>query len=139
MVHFLLILLLAAITLLAITLLKTYSQIPVRELKRRASKGDELAKMLYRAAGYGVSLEVLLWIVIGLSAAGFFGALERWVPGWLAFMGAVALLWVGFAWLPRAAVTSFSQTVAKTIAPALEWILKYTAPLISRIAQFLRT
>src|SRR3989344_9681092 len=71
------ILLLAFLTLTGISLYKTYHHIALKELKRRAGNGDDLAKLLYRTVGYGPSLRVLLWIIIGLSASGFFVLLDR--------------------------------------------------------------
>ncbi len=139
MLQLLFILVLAALTLLAISLQKTYQSLPVKELKRRAAKGDELAKLLHRAVAYGISLQVLLWLIIGLSAAGFSAVLSHTVPSWLAFIGMLALLWVGFAWLPSTRVTNTGQWLAKTLTPAIEWLLTHLHPLLVRVGQFLRT
>lgn len=139
MLHFIIILALAGLTLLAISLQKTYQSLPAKELKRRAAKGDELANLLHRAVGYGISLQVLLWIIIGVSAAGFSAVLSHAVPSWLAFIGMLALLWVGFAWLPSSRVTSTGQWLAKTLTPAIEWLLTHLHPILVRIGQFFRT
>ncbi len=133
------ILILASLTLLAVSLQKTYQHIPSKELKRRAAKGDEVAKLLHDAVAYGISLHVLLWFIIGLSSAGFFVLLARDVPSWLAFMGSAALLWVGFAWLPNSQVTGFGQWLARVLTPAVEWLLRKLHPILVRVGQLVRT
>ena len=137
--YLLLILILAAITLVAISLQKTYNHIPLKELKRRAVKGDEVAQLLHRAASFGVSLSILLWIFIGLSAGGFFVLITRSLPGWLALCGAVALVWLGFAWLPNTKVSKLSQTIAKYLTPGIAWVLTRIAPITNRLATFAKT
>lgn len=131
--------LLAGLTLVAISLQKTYQHIPVKELKRRAAKGDEVAELLFRAVSYGVSLSVILWLFIGLSAAGFFVLIAKDLPSWLAMFGAVALVWFGFAWLPTARVTKVSQTLATKLTPPLAWLLSRLAPLINWLVRFAKT
>lgn len=131
-------LLLAAITAGVVSLQKTYSAVPIKELKRRAAGGDEVARLLYRVANYGVSLNVLLWIVLGASAGGFFVTLSRTVPAALALIGSTALLWVSFAWLPNSRVTALSESVAKTLAPILDWVLSRLHPLLQKITDFFK-
>lgn len=139
MIQFVAVLLFAGLTLLAISLQKTYQSLPAKELKRRAAKGDEVASLLNRAVAYGVSLQVLLWLIIGLSAAGFFVVLSRAVPSWLAFMGSVALLWVGFGWLPATRVTGYGQWLARTVTPAIEWLLHRLHPILVRIGHLVKS
>lgn len=138
MILFILVLLLAALTLASISLQKTYAKVPVKELKRRASKGDEAAKALHAAASYGTSLDVLLWGVIGLSAAGFFVALTDALPAWLAIFGCAALLWFGFAWMPETRVSGVSQQLASRLAPAIAWILSHGYPVLNRAGVFIQ-
>lgn len=133
------VLLLAGLTLLAVSLQKTYRSLPPKELKRRAAKGDEVAKLLNGVVAYGVSLHTLLWAIIGLSAGGFFVLFSRSVPSWLALMGSVALLWLGFAWLPVTRVTAVSQWLARTVTPVIEWLLNLLHPLLIRVDKFMRT
>ena len=72
MITIILALLFALLMFASVSLLKTYQHIPVKELKRRAQKNDELAKALYSAVEYGISLPILLWIIIGITTALFF-------------------------------------------------------------------
>lgn len=139
MIMFLLILALSALTIVSVSIQKTYSKVPLKELKRRAAKGDEVAAALHRAVSYGVSLNLLLWVIIGLSAAGFFVALTTALPAWLALFGCSALLWVAFAWLPNSRVTQWSEKSAKTIAPALAWVLEKLYPILNKLGTFIQS
>jgi CBS domain containing-hemolysin-like protein len=122
-----------AFLLLAITLQKTYTHTPLRELKRRARKGDELAKALHRAATFGVSLEVLLWLWVGVSAAVFTYVLVQRMPTFLALFGLASVTWFGFAWLPKSRVSAASIRIAALFAPILSWILNYAHPFLEKI------
>src|SRR5262249_23485943 len=126
-------LLFALLTLVGISLEKTYKHIPPRELKRRARSGDELAKTLYKAAVYGVSLHILLIVFVGLSTAAFMVIFARSFSPWLAFVGAVLLLWVGYGWMPKARAGSMSLAIAKYLAPPIGWLLQKLHPLINWI------
>jgi CBS domain containing-hemolysin-like protein len=139
MFHFILVLLLAALTLISISIQKTYAKIPLKELKRRATRGDEVARGLHRAVSYGASLDALLWGIIGLTAAGFFVSLTSALPAWLAVFGCAALLWVGFAWLPNARVTQFSERAAKNAAPALAWVMSHLYPVLNKIGKLIKS
>jgi CBS domain containing-hemolysin-like protein len=131
---FILAVILAAITLLAVSLQKTYTRVPRPELKRRAQHGDEFAKLLYKVAGYGGSLMVLLWIIIGLSAAGFFVVISSLFPTWFALIVSLVILWLGFAWLPNTKVTGLGNTIARYLTPPIASLLNILHPLLSRLA-----
>lgn len=135
MFTFLLVLALVALTLLGVSIQKTYRNIPLKELKRRATKGDEVAKALHIAVAYGASLDVFLWIIVGLSAAGFFVVLNDWLPSWLALFGCASLLWFGFAWVPSAPVSGFTSRSAQRLAPGLAWIIERLYPLLNRLGR----
>lgn len=128
-------LLLAALTLVAVSLQKTYTHIPIKELKRRAQRGDSFALMLYRASAYGMSLQILLWILIGLCSAAFFVTLSRAVPVGLALVGSISLVWLGFAWLPNSQVNRTNAWLAAQITPTVAWALRYAHPVLDRITQ----
>ncbi len=138
MVRLLFIIFLAGVTLLSISLQKTYNQVSPKELKRRARQQDPWAKVLYRAAAYGVSLRILLWLFIGLSGGAFFVTLARYVDStFLAVVGSAVLIWFGFLWLPESRVTRFSSRFAATVTPALELLLRYVHPVFGRIGSFI--
>ena len=127
--------LLGIITILSIMLQKAYNHVPQKELKRRARAGDELSRMLYRAVAYGASLQILLWFVIGLSAAGFFVVLSVTLPSWIALLGSIGLVWLGFAWIPYTRVSGIGLSLARLAAPPLAWLLRHLYPLLNGVAR----
>ncbi len=128
------ILVLAIFTLAAISLQKTYYHIPQRELKRRAQQGDAFATMLYRAVAYDLSLDILLWVIIGICASGFFVIVSRAAPLPLAILGCISLLWFGFAWIPGTRLTRPSSWLAHIFTPGITWLLRHLYPLLRRVA-----
>jgi CBS domain containing-hemolysin-like protein len=128
----------AILTLLTVSLQKTYQYVPQKELKRRSREGDEFAKLLYRAVGYGYSLEVVLWGLIGLSAAGFFLITARVWPAWFALIASAILIWLGFFWVPTGRITKLGMRLAAWLAPALSWLLNYLHPVLDRLVTFVK-
>lgn len=116
---------LAGLTLIAISLLRTYSQVPAKELRRRSRQGDDMAAALYKAVVYGHSLRAILWVVIGLSAGGFFVYVSLTLPSWLALLLSGGLIWVGFVWLSAGEATAIGRGVARRTAAPLARILVY--------------
>jgi CBS domain containing-hemolysin-like protein len=130
MIAFVFIIILLAIALLAIALRKTYFLLPQKEIRRRARGGDSLAKVIYRASGYGASLNLLLWIVIILCVAASFVLLTTIVPAILAFIVEVVVIGYGFVWMPTSRVTEFNVKLAEWLTPAIAWILHYVHPAL---------
>jgi len=118
-----------AVLMLCISLKKTYTYVPAKELKRRAQT-DDVARLLYRAVAYGTSLDILLWLAIGISASIFFLLLSVSVSPWLSLIISALTIWGGFALLPASRVTRFGAAVAKTLAPPLAWLLEHVHPLL---------
>lgn len=136
--NLLLSLLLASLALLTISLQKTYSAVPAKELKRRAREGDEFAVLLYRAVSYGYGLKAVLGLLIGLAFAGFFVFVGHVWPTWMAFLLSLVLLWLGFMYLPASRVTGVGERIASWLAPALAWLLQYLHPVLDWIIGFIR-
>jgi len=130
--------LLGGLTLLAISLQRTYGHVPERELKRRARAGDAMAKGLYRAAAYGASLRTLLWILVIFFAAGFFVYVGRNTATWFSILISAFLIWFGFLWLPAQEATKASVWVATKVAPAFAWVLQWLHPVINVLVGFVR-
>lgn len=129
---------LALLTIVAVSLQRTYSRVPLKELKHRARGGDELAEAMLKAAGYGHSLRAVLWFLIGISASAFFVVVAYDAPFWFALSASAILVWLSFVWLPAARVTYISERVAAWLAPFFAWILVYIHPISDRIVQFVR-
>ena len=129
--------LLVILTFLAVSLQRTYSQVPLRELKRRARQGDELSAAILRAVGYGHSLRAVLWFFIGISSAGFFVVVSQIAPVWFALTASGLLVWVGFVIIPASRVTFVGRKLAAWCAPILAKILTFLHPVIDWIVRFI--
>ncbi len=131
-------LLLAGLTLLTISLQRTYARTSAKELKRRARAGDNLAAALFKAVTYGHSLRAVLWVLIGLSSAGFFVYVGRSLPIWQAFLVSFGLVSVGFVWLPAGKVTGIGEKLAGFLAPFIARVVYYLHSPLDRIIHFIR-
>lgn len=129
--------LLAVISLIAISLQRTYSDLPDTELKRRARAGDEFASALYKAVAYGASTEVLLWVITGLAAVGFFVVVATNLSAWLAALLSLLLVWIGFAWLPKTRPGYLSRTTARYLSSFVAWLINLLHPILSRVTYLL--
>lgn len=138
MTHLIYAVILGCLTVLGVSLRKAYNELPVLELKRRAQRAEPAAQLLYRAVSYGDSLQLLLWLWIGLSAAGLLLLIAKellWLP---ALLVTATVLWLGFTWLPRTRVTTLSRQVAQKLAPVLAWLLNYLHRPLDYLAVLLR-
>ena len=129
--NFVLALLLLAICLLGVAMRKIYFYLPPKELKHQAESGDALARSLWRAVSYDTSLQALLWLWIGLTAAGGFVLLTKDAPWPIAFIGIALLLWVSFAWFPqRTKVSGIEAKIASLLTPGIAWLLGHAHPIL---------
>jgi CBS domain containing-hemolysin-like protein len=128
----------AVCTLLAIGLQRTYYHYPVKELKRRARKGDQLAQMLYRPVSYGLSLQVLLWGLIIASAAVSFVLLARAFAPWFGVVLVALILWLGFLWIPSSRLTAFSIASARLLTPGIAWLVNLLHPVLQFVGETVR-
>lgn len=138
MISLILGLLCALVALSFLSLLKTYQHIPAREVKRMARGGDATASVLYRPIAYGASLQVVLWVVIGVAIALSLLLLSSSLPFWLAALVAVVVIWIGFAWIPSGDLSNVGIWLARVAAGPLAWLLERLNPVVSRIASFVR-
>ena len=132
-------LMLGLLTLLAVSLQRTYARVPLKQLKHRARDGDEFAKALVGAVSYGHSLRAVLWFLIGVTAAGFFVLVSQAAPMWFALTASGALVWVGLVWIPAARVTSVGEKLAAWCAPLLARALLYLHPVIDWVVRKIRS
>lgn len=138
MIPFLLGIVCAAIAMIGLALLKTYSHVPAKELARRARKGDSVASLLYRAATYGASLRALLWFIIGLALATSVIIFAHILPGWLAVLFVALIVWVGFAWIPTTNLSRIGIRLARQLAPPIAWLLDRIQPVTGRLTGLVR-
>jgi CBS domain containing-hemolysin-like protein len=133
MTNLILAVLFIGLALLGTVLRKTYYQIPLHELKRRAEKRDLTAEKLYRAAAYGDSLRGLLWLFIALTSAIGFVLLARELSAiWLSVTIIVVLLWIAFSWLPASKLSKLSIKITSIFTPLITRLLNYLHPILSR-------
>lgn len=129
MIVFCLAIVLTLLAFAALLLEKTYFYVPAKELKRQAAHGGDPAATLFRAAAYGTDLRVLLWIILGLCAAGSFILFGRVAPSVLGFGVIVVVLWLGFIWLPRTRLTAVGAQVAVWCTPTIVALLRWWHPI----------
>lgn len=134
MLTFIVALLCIALSFVALTLRKTFYYLPEKELRRQAKQGDELAKVLYRAVAYGSSLQLLLWLLIGVFAAVGFVLFARLAPPIFGITAIALLLWLGFVWMPGTRLTGLGARLAVWSTPVLVGMLRYLDPILSRSA-----
>jgi len=130
--------LLLVLALVGIVIRKAFYFLPPHETKRQAEQGNPLTVQLYRAVAYGSSLRLLLWLYIGLTAAGGLVLLARAVNAWLAFVVVAVFLWLAFSLLPSTRVTKIGMGVTKLTAPLLAWLLSYLHRPLTRTADLLQ-
>jgi CBS domain containing-hemolysin-like protein len=121
-----------ALALAGVVIRKTYFFIPLRELKRRAENEEEVAAGLYRAAAYGSSLRVLLWLYIGLFTALSVTLFAKQLPIWASLLIVGPLLWLTFSLLPSTRITKPGLWLTRMATPILAGLLNYFHPALSR-------
>jgi len=129
----------AACTVALAALYHAFGSVSVRELKRRARHGDQIASLLYRSVSYGLSAKFVL-AVLGIvslyaSVALFVNALGFWLalPTVLA-LGIIGALFVD----SKGGSAKASLWLAAKISPALAWVVERLHPLLDRIARGFR-
>lgn len=129
----------AALALAAIGLKRAYESISVKELKKRARSGDETAALLHRSVAYGPSLQLVLWALVCVTSAIFFVFVSRSVAAWFAATLCVAVLWLGFIWMPKRQVSSFGIWVAAKLSPAISKVASILHPIVRAVSSRIRS
>ncbi len=121
--------------LFLMALQKIYHRVPAKELKRQARAGDKMARQLYSVVAFGPSLDIFLWLCIGLLSSILFVLLAVTLPWPLAIMGCLILVWVGFAWMPVGNISKYTLRAAQYVTPIVHWILEHAQPILVRAAE----
>lgn len=120
-------------------LYRTFAHTSVKELKRRARQGDEIATLLYRSVSYGLPAKFILG---GLGLLSLYGALVLLVNAlgaWLALPLLVVLSVIGALFVDAKGGTAKTATwLAVQISPALAWLLEHLHPLLDWLAHSAR-
>jgi CBS domain containing-hemolysin-like protein len=132
-------LILGLLALIFWALYKTYQHVPLKELKRMARAGDELAVLFYRAVSYGIGLRLLLSLLTLVCALAALALFTQAIDIWLAALLLVVLGVVGYvALVPSAELTRRSLWLARACAPAIVWILERLQPVSDFIGRTFR-
>ena len=126
---------LIALGLLALALQRFYSSVPLKELKRLATRGDHLAEALYRPVAHGASMRLLLWVVFCLGLTGGFLLVLYNVSPFVAFV-TVAVSVALVVLLQSLRLTVRSAHFAVKVAPAVNWLLLYLHTPFDLVSRF---
>ncbi len=122
--------LLLVLVIASISTLKAYKSVPLKELRRRARKGNKAESSYYKVANYGRSADILLWVLISLGSAGLVIRLSGDLNTWLAF-GLVFIFVVTFFWLaPSRQVSVINQKMAILFSPIFAKLLSILMPIL---------
>ncbi len=125
------------VLLYAIVLLKTYRNISAKELKRQARAGDKLAESLYKVTGFGYSLDIFLWFIVGISGGLLFTLVSSHIDFWLSAILITAVIWFGFVWLPKSNGSYIGRQIARYSARPLQAIIGYLYPVLVRLERLI--
>jgi len=114
---------------------KVYAATPANELKRRAARGTEPAKQLYRAVAYGITLDFLLWGLIAIFGALGLALLAGEVSIAISVPVIIITLSLLFIWLPAGRVTNSGTKITVFLTPLIVGVLSRLHPILSRGAE----
>src|SRR5258708_1413753 len=118
------------LALLALGLDKVYFYLPAKELKYRADKGDVVSRQLFRGAGCGRELRLLLSLEAVVLLAASFVLIGRTVPPVVSAIVFVLVLLVSFVWLPRSRVSRPAVQLAVWCTPLVARKLGVLHPVL---------
>lgn len=128
---------LTALTYITAVLRSTYTRTPPAELRRRASKGNNVAHMLYQVARHGLTADVFLQVLsVSLGAITLVYAARV-----LGSLPAVifAFLFIVFVFVrPIGHAAPINTRLAEKIAPYLSKLLIKIRPLTNQISRLFR-
>lgn len=133
MTNFIFAVVLALIMLYCVSLAHTYKRASVKEVRRQARSGSESAQRLYKPLGYGNSLQLFLWLIIVISAAGSFMLFASLTSKTASLVLIAAILAMAFWWLPLSRDSKFRLWLANSASPLLNKLMHYFYPLIKPI------
>ncbi|HUD06338.1 MAG TPA: CBS domain-containing protein [Candidatus Saccharimonadales bacterium] len=116
---------LGLLVLLLSAIAEVFETVPAIELKRRARYGDKAATRLYKAARWGLATQWLLWFLIIVSSSFFFTLVSKHSPLWVAFGASIALIWIGFIWIPRSGARAINSYITELVAPLIGSLAHY--------------
>lgn len=130
-------LLLTLIAMAAASLRPVYGVASIKELKRRAHKGDPAAFTLYQVSRHGLTADLFLLILSVVASALVFVIIAGLLPEVLAALLIIVFIIVIFAVLPKRPL-KFSRRLALKISPYLARLLIKIRPATNWLAAFVR-
>lgn len=129
----------ALLAIVLASLYRVFSHVSQKELKRRARSGDEVAAILYRSSSYGLSAKLVLGGLFVLSAYGAFVLMVQALDAWLALPMLVIIAMLGLIFVEtKGGANRVSLWLARSVSPALSWVLERLHPLFAQLARALR-
>jgi len=137
MVSFILSLVLAFGAMLLWSIERSYRELPLKELKRRARHGDQLAELLYKPAAYGAHLRLVLGTIALFLLALALLTLVNITGMWLGLI-VLGLFVGGLATLASRQMSGLSLWLARQLAGPLAWLLERIHPVTDFVVRFVR-
>jgi CBS domain containing-hemolysin-like protein len=126
---------LAVVFVACILLDMAVKSLPRQELRRRARAGqDKKAHNLYKLASYGPSFDLLMWLIVTLSALGLI-LLAFSISGWLVLAIVLADSWLFVFSRRRRSMSRWLWSVGGLLAPPASGLLSLLHPLFSRLTR----
>ena len=116
---------LAGLVLALVSLREAYGHLSIKELKRRSQEDNQIAKQLHKAAVYGPSLRVILWLLQAVLTAVTFGYIAAHFSPTGALIAGVGLVLAAYAWLPAYGPTGPGVWLAANLAPVFGFVMQY--------------
>lgn len=129
----------ALLAIVCAAMFRVHQETPAGELKRRARKGDEVAKLLYRASAYGeITTFVLAILTVGFAyASALF--LEASLGTILAVVTALVLLLVAAKLIAgKGGVSKSAVWLTSKLSPGVGWLIERLHPVLQLVYRFAR-
>jgi CBS domain containing-hemolysin-like protein len=114
-----------------------YGVSSLKELKRRASKGDQVAAVLYQVARHGGTADIFLFLLAVILSAAASVLIARHLALFWAITVTAALLVLIFSILPKR-TSKFGHKIALRLSPYLAKVLVKIRPSTNWLARVLR-
>lgn len=137
MLVFFTVLLLTLIAALAASFRQVYGVATLKELKRRAHKGDQVAIALYQVSRHGLTADLFLLMVSIVASALAFVIMAEVLSDFLAFLLIIGLIILIFVVLPKRS-SKIAHKLALKLSPYLAKLLIKIRPFTNKTATFIR-
>lgn len=129
--------LLLIMTFLASSLRSIYGAVPLKELKRRANKGDQFARVIYEVARHGLTADIFLLALSIIGSAFIAVLLADRLPLFLAAALVCLLIVLVIHVLPSRSPKVLKKVAVK-LTPYLARLLIKIRPITNRLSRFIR-